>query len=159
MIKFLISSLLITSLYAQIINLDTSLQVANQTNKTVLIFLHKNGCGYCNAMEEFTLDDDEIKKFISLHFIYVSINISQNIDIIFHKTRQSGLEFAKEIGYNFYPTILFLDRDGELLDATVGYKENTEFLQFLHYIRSSENDTLSFEEYKHQTTDTIHAKR
>jgi len=148
MIKFFISLLFIAPLFAQTINLDTTLQQAQQTKKIPLIFLHRDGCGYCERMEEFTLDDDAIKNFIQKHFLFVSINISKDKEIVFHKKHLTGVAYANEVGYNFYPSVLFLDEDGDVFEVSVGYKEEEEFLLLLEYIHSPEYDTLSFEEFK-----------
>jgi thioredoxin-related protein len=110
-------------------------------------------------MEEFTFDDDDVKNFIHQHFLFRSINISQDKDVIFHNKHLSGLTYAKEVGYNFYPTVLFLDKDGDVFEVSVGYKEEKEFLLLLKYIHSPEYDTLSFEEYKQQHMDKNNATR
>ena len=155
MLKFLISSLFVFSIsvFAQTIDLDATIQKSYKTDKIPLIFLHRVGCSYCNSMEEFTFDDDDVKNFINKHFHFVSINVTTDHDILFEKQHMEGLDFAKEVGYNFYPSVLFLDKDGEILYASVGYKEEKEFLLILEYIQTRSYKTLSFDQYKHKKMD------
>jgi thioredoxin-related protein len=121
---------------------------ALSSNKGVLIYLHRTGCSYCNSMGEFTLDDDLVKKFIQKNYLFIHINITESDKITYKNKVTNGLTFAKNIGYNFYPTVLFLDTDAKVKYAVVGYKEEDEFLALLKYVHSGSFKKMTFENYK-----------
>ena len=123
------------SIYSKIIDIDRSVLNANKSNKKILIYLHRTGCSYCNSMEEFTLDDDNVKEFISNYYELVSINISLSDKIIYKNKISDGLSFAKTVGYNFYPTILFLDKNTDIEYHSIGYKDELEFILILNYVK------------------------
>jgi len=147
MLKSFIFSVFIsltTNIYANNINLDTDLK----KDKVLMVYLHRVGCSYCNAMDEFTLDDDKIIEYIQNNFIYKNINITTDKKITFKNTTLSGLEFAKKIGYNFYPSILFLDKNAKVIYASVGYKDEKDLMTILKYIKNKKYNNMTFNEYK-----------
>ena len=152
MLKFFIS-LLLTMLFTPLllsktINIDSRISNANKNNKKLLIYLHRDGCSYCNSMEEFTLDDDDIKEFIKRKFNIISINVSLDDDVIYNNQSRKAKYFAKYIGYNFYPTSLFLSKDGDVDYAAMGYKNEIEFLMILEYVLNNRFESIDLDKYK-----------
>lgn len=152
---FVLSSLLLLlSLEAREINLDKLIHKATLSHKHLFVFLHKTHCGYCENMKEFTLQNETIHSFINKNFIYEHINVSMNDTVIYQDFHGTAKEFANEIGYDFYPTALFFDVEGELVFAEVGYrdskKESNEkrFYKILHYINSQAYKNNHITDYK-----------
>ena len=153
MLKSVIKSLLVISflqvtLFARDININKIIEEASKSNKKVFLFLHKTGCSYCNSMLEFTLDDDKVKALIKKEFSFTHINISEKDTVTYKKFRGSGKEFAKLIGYDFYPTSIFFDYDREIVYAVVGYQEENDFLVILKYIDSGAYKLMDIDDYK-----------
>jgi len=140
--------LLQSSLYATNVNLDTALQKAHTENKMLMLYLHRIGCSYCNSMNEFTLDDDKVIDFIEKNFLYTNINITTDHNVTFHNKTMEGIDFAKSIGYNFYPSVLFFNDQGEIAYASVGYKDEYDFLLILQYVQKGLYKTMTLNEYK-----------
>lgn len=120
--------------FAQDINLNQLVLDAKKTNKHILVFLHMTGCDYCFRMKEFTFDDDSVQIAIKKDFIFVDINIRDKGMVSFDGMTTSKLKFAKETGYNIYPTCLFFDKNGELVYDRVGYKDEDKFLEILKIV-------------------------
>jgi len=150
---FFILSLLSLILNAKIINIDVLAKEASLLNKHLFVFLHKTDCGYCDAMIEFTLKSKQVTKFLKEHFIYKHIDVYKQDTIIYNSKKLTGREFAKQIGYDFYPTSLFFDKDAKIIFIEVGYIDSKElpnekrFLNILKYIDSSSYKTMELEEY------------
>lgn len=155
---FFLSLLIIfTSLLeAREINLDKLIQKATSSHKHLFVFLHKTDCGYCEGMKEFTLQNEIIHDFIEKHFIYEHINISKKDTIYYQDFVGSGREFAREIGYEFYPTSLFFDEKGELILAEAGYRDTPQepnekrFYRILNFIQSKAYKHIYIADYKFQ---------
>lgn len=140
--------LLQTTLFSKDINIDTIIKTAEQSEKSVILYLHRIGCSYCNSMQEFTLDDDDVKEYIAQNYILVKINVSLKDTITYKGKISGGICLAKHIGYNFYPSILFLNKNADIEYASVGYKNETEFLVILQYFKSDAYKNQSLKEYK-----------
>lgn len=146
-ISLLLLSLYSTTLFAKDIDIDTILHKSNESNKTLFIFLHRTGCSYCNAMNEFTLDDEAIKSYLSKYFTLLSINITDGDTVRFKEFNGTAQEFAQYIGYDIYPSSLFLGRNGCIDVAKVGYKDENTFLKLLKYIKSSAFERMDFKSF------------
>lgn len=99
-------------------------------------------------MQEFTLEDDSVAEYINENFILVSINITDDDTIIYKGKQSSGVDFAKAIGYNFYPSSLFFSKDMKLLYGAAGYKNEIEFMTILEYMHEGAFKRMSLDEYK-----------
>lgn len=136
-------------LFAEIIDIDKAVTDAEKTGKNPLVYLHKTGCPYCERLEEFTLDDDDVDQYIKKNFNFIIINVSIKEDVVVYNNKKtSAKEFAEEIGYSFYPSVLFFGDDGELEHGSVGYIEEDEFLLILKYIKTDSFETMSIDEFK-----------
>lgn len=153
MTQFFFKSLIIfmlfqTFLFAQTINIDEEIHNSIGSGKPVVIFLHRVGCSYCNSMEEFTLESDEVKEFIESNFKLLSINVTSDKQVIYKGKEVTGLDFAIKIGYNFYPSTLFLNTQESLDYTSVGYKNEYDFLVLLKFMKSGSFKNMQLEQYE-----------
>lgn len=137
-----------TFLFAQNINIDNVVHNSIDSGKPVVVFLHRTGCSYCNTMEEFTLQSDDVKEYLENNFKLLSINITTDKKVTYKGKTTTGLDFAIQIGYNFYPSTLFLSKKGELEYASAGYVNEYDFLALLKFIKNDKFKTIDFESYK-----------
>ncbi|MBT5935364.1 thioredoxin fold domain-containing protein [Sulfurimonas sp.] len=144
----LISLLFLTFLDAQEINIDEAVKLSKKTNKPILLYFHKIGCSYCNSMQAFTLEDDFVIEFIQNNYKIFHINVSRNDQITYKGKTSGGLCLAKDVGYNFYPSVLFLDDKADIEYASLGYKSENEFLVILEYVKKGFYKTMSLDFYK-----------
>ncbi len=166
MIKTLLKILLITlmlqlTLQARIINIDHIITIAKNNNKHLFVWLHKTDCGYCEKMREFTLENEVIEEFIEKNFIFIHINVYEKDSVKYDGFRGNGLEFAKEIGYNFYPSSLFFADDGEIIFAEVGFidkqsiSNQERFYKILNFIQSRSYENIDYSEYKFELKEEL----
>ncbi len=141
------------TLQAKVINIDTLISSAKKENKHLLVWLHKTDCGYCESMKEFTLENETIKAFVKKNFIFVHINVYEKDTIKYQDFKGNGLEFAKDIGYNFYPSSLFFNNDGDIILSEVGYIDKAtepnekRFYKILNFINSKSYEKINFSDY------------
>ena len=135
-------------LLAQSIDITALSEKAANGKKHLVLWLHKNGCGYCAAMHDYTLDDDKVKSILRDRFSFVSVNVSESDTIVYEKTVYTAKNFAKKIGYDFYPSTLFFDGSGTIVFAVPGYVETAPFLDVLHYVSQDAYLRQSYETFK-----------
>jgi thioredoxin-related protein len=150
---------IITSLFLFIIAFNTPLLARNidigvivknsvETSKHLFIFLHRTDCGYCESMQTFTLDDDPIKELIQKKFVFLHINILEDDVVKYKNFTGNGRDFAKNIGYNIYPSSVFLNSANEIIYAVPGYKDKDQFLLILKYVDSGAYKTMGYQAFK-----------
>lgn len=154
MFKFITISLLLclslSSLSAREINLNALATDAAKRNKHLLVWLHKTDCGYCESMREFTLEDEKVAAVLKKSYLFSHINISENDEIIYKTFKGNGKAFAKKVGYNFYPSSLFLNEKADLIFAAAGYIEEKDFLIMLEYVDSGAYRRVKYDLFRQQ---------
>lgn len=136
------------SLFARSIDIDAIVKNSVKNGQHLFIFLHRTDCGYCESMLMFTLDDDPVKELISKDFIYLHINISEDDNVTYKDFVGNGRAFAKHVGYNLYPSSLFLNSKNDIVYAIAGYQDKNQFLWVLKYIDSGMYKTMDYQAFK-----------
>lgn len=142
------------SLLARNIDIDAIVKKSVETNKYLFIFLHRTDCGYCESMQMFTLDDDPVKELLKKDFVFLHINISEEDVVKYKGFTGNGRDFAKHVGYNIYPSSLFLNSVNEIIYAVPGYQDKDQFLLILKYIDSSAYKTMDYQAFKKKMEQT-----
>ncbi len=137
-----------TSLLSQTIKIGTLAAEASKNGKHLFIWLHKTGCGYCEAMQEFTLEEEHIKALVARAFTFVPVNVYEDDTVVYKDFNGSAKAFAVELGYNFYPSSLFFDKDADLVFAAPGYVEEDDFMNILRYIADDAYQTMSYDAFR-----------
>lgn len=128
-------------------DVDLNTIVENAKNKTVLLFFHKPNCGYCDHMIEFTLKDGDIDREIKRNFVFVDLYTQESGTILFKDFKGSRKAFAKSLGYDFYPTTVFIDNKKNIINITPGLREQDDYMKVLLYISSKKYEEMEFETY------------
>jgi len=133
---------------ANTINIDKLLNSAKNSDKHLFLFLHKPTCSYCENMLLFTLPEDEIAEKIRENFIFVDIDIADTGEVLFDDFRGSKQEFAKYVGFNFYPSSLFIEKSKEGVYGVAGYKDEDAFLKILRYVETHSYKKSGIDDFK-----------
>lgn len=154
---FLLIITLQLALNARDINIDNILTTAKKSDKHLLVWLHKTGCGYCENMREFTLENDTVSAYLEKNFIFVHINVNEKDNVTYQNFTYNGREFAQDVGYDFYPASLFFNHEEEIELAEVGFidseKEPNEkrFYKMLNFMESKSYKNIDYEDYIFKT--------
>ncbi|MDO8453068.1 MAG: thioredoxin fold domain-containing protein [Sulfurimonas sp.] len=149
MIKvFILLVFIFTISSANDIKIDTLFSEAERSHKHVLIFLHKPNCGYCERMIDFTLQNEKIALKIKKDFIFVDINIADTGKVSFNNFEGSKRDFAKYLGYDFYPSTIFINSKKEIVYSQPGYQDEDKYFKILSYIDSHSYEEMGIEEFK-----------
>ena len=135
---------------ADSIDIDSLLIDAKKSKKHILIFLHKPQCSYCERMVLFTLSDDDVIEKIKKDFIFVDINIGDLGEVVFDDFKGNKHDFAKSLSFNFYPSAVFIDGDGEVIYGQAGYKDEEQFLNTLRFVASHSYIDLGIDDFKYK---------
>ncbi len=110
-------------LYASEVNWSTSYvaatQTAKDTNKPMLIFMNRPGCGSCAYMKENVFTDAAVIAYLNDNFIAVSLDIHKN-------------DAPAALQVNVTPVFHFLHPDGSTSqESLIGGKTAPFFLKLL----------------------------
>ncbi|MCD1115890.1 redoxin domain-containing protein [Chryseobacterium turcicum] len=104
----------------QNVNLEEAKKIAQKENKLIFIDLFTTWCGPCKLMKKNTFPDEKLGEFFNEHFVNLAIDAENN---------KEGIELVKKFRITNYPSFLFLDGKGKLVQYDFGYYNAQQFLQ------------------------------
>jgi thioredoxin 1 len=87
------------------------LEQAKKENKLVFLDLYASWCGPCKVLKSKTFPDTYVGQFFNANFINYAVDAEKGV----------GVELAKQYNITGYPTLLFVDGNGNLVVKTMGY--------------------------------------
>ncbi|MCH8495930.1 MAG: thioredoxin fold domain-containing protein [Balneolales bacterium] len=129
------------------VSFDDAQNSAKVDGKKILVNVYTNWCEYCKKMDQTVYRDSLILASMSEHYHSVRLNADSDSLIIFNGKEISQYELAREMGIRSYPTILFLDSDGDLILQINGYMPTGDFIKMLAFIGEEAFERTDFHEF------------
>ena len=102
---------------------------AAESDKRLLLLFHQDGCPYCEKLLKENFTDPEIVNTTRRIYEVVEINMWGDREIDDLQGKQSNeKELAKQLKVQFTPTLLFLNKNGEVEYRANGYYAPAKFL-------------------------------
>ena len=140
------------------LDLRDDLEDANDNNKYIMLYFHQDGCPYCKKLLDDNFSQLEIVDKMKKNFDLLEINMwgdktvtSLNGEEITEK------EFARRSKVMFTPTLVILDKEGEVQFRMNGYYDPEKYTAVLDYVlmkgnsrTNSARGKLTFNEFYQQ---------
>ena len=108
-------------------DLDDAMKSAKNENKLIFLEISTTWCGYCKQLKAHTYTDDEVGIYFNNNFINISIDAENDY----------GVKLKRKFSVYEYPTLIFLDREGNIILQTSGYRNAGRFLKLGKYVVNS----------------------
>ncbi len=128
---------------------NDGLSKAEKEKKMILVDFYADWCHWCKVMDEKTFQDDAVAKKLSERFVTVKLNAEDRAQSVVYKEQTyTNPQLTQAFGVTGFPSLAFLDSNGDIITLVPGYVEADMFLQILNFIddRCWEKD-VSFEDY------------
>ena len=99
---------------------DKALKKAKKQDKLIFVDAYTTWCGPCKWMSANVFTDESVADFYNTNFINMKLDMEAG----------EGLEFAEKYGVRAYPTLLFVDGEGEVVHQRLGAVPAEMFLEF-----------------------------
>lgn len=99
------------------IDLEAAKKIAAKENKLIFIDLYTTWCGPCKLMAKNTFTDPKVGEMFNKNFVNLAID-----------AEKEGVNLVKEFKIVNYPSFLFLDKTGKLVQYDFGYYNAEQFL-------------------------------
>jgi thioredoxin-related protein len=100
-------------------NWESILKQAKEQDKVIFFDAYTTWCGPCKMLAKNVFPTAEVGDYYNANFINVSFDMEKG----------EGIELAKRYDVEVYPTLLFIDGDGNIVHRTAGYMQPEQFLQ------------------------------
>lgn len=94
------------------------LKSAKANNKLIFLDAYTTWCGPCKMMTKNVFPDKAVGEYFNANFVSVKMDMEKG----------EGIELAKNYNIKAYPTLLFVDGDGNLVHRYTGYLPIDEFI-------------------------------
>ncbi len=94
-------------------------EIAKKENKIIFIDCYTSWCGPCKWMAKNVFPESNIGAFYNQNFISYKIDMEKGV----------GKDVKKEYAINGYPTLLFINGEGEVEHRSIGGCDTSEFLR------------------------------
>lgn len=141
-------------LAAQKINwmsMDEALAAQKETPKKIIMDVYTVWCGPCKLMDKNTFSNKDVIDYINEHYYAVKFNAEGTEEITFEdftytnpnyqegrKGRNATHFFADALKLSGYPSLVFFEDNGSLIQAVPGYKTPKELEIFLKMIKTND---------------------
>jgi thioredoxin-related protein len=128
---------------------NEGMALAAKENKHVVIDFYTTWCHWCKVMDRETFSNPEVKKYLAEHFITIRINAESTKEKVSYKGEElTPVALARKFGVRGFPSLAYLDRDGELVWVVPGFVPAKTFLPFLRYVQKEcYKQQMTFEEF------------
>ncbi len=102
-----------------------ALNKAQMQNKIIMVDFYTIWCGPCKLMTKTTFANVQVGDFANANFIAFKADCEKG----------EGIQLSQKYEVFHYPTIAFIDKNGNLLGKEIGYKNADEFLEIMQKYR------------------------
>lgn len=95
------------------------LEKAKKENKLIFLDAYTTWCGPCKLLEKNVFPKQEVGDFYNKNFINAHIDMEKG----------EGITLAKKYKIYSYPSLFFINGDGEVVYKTAGYIDATQFIE------------------------------
>lgn len=93
--------------------------LAAQEDKIIMMDVYADWCVPCKTMDKEVFKNDEVGIFYNANFINYKVDAEKG----------EGIKIAENYDVKYFPTILFIESSGKLIDKKMGYIAAIEFIE------------------------------
>lgn len=149
--------------------MNEALEAQAKKPKKIFIDMYTNWCGPCKLLDKNTFSNPDVAKFINKNFYAVKFNCEGNETVNYKgkayanpgydpakaNKRNSSHQFTRFMGVNAYPTVLFIDETGNLINRVKGYRTPPQIELFLKFFGSDLWKTIKTQEAYQEYVDNF----
>lgn len=98
-------------------------------NKLIFVDAYASWCGPCKTMSKRVFTQKEAGDYFNEHFVNLKIDMEKG----------EGPSLARKFNIRAYPTLIILDRQGQIINYIVGYQNIDDLLNFARSVNVNQN--------------------
>jgi len=139
--------------------MEEALTAQEKAPKKIILDAYTTWCGPCKMLDKNTFSNKNVIKYINDNYYAVKFNAEGNETVNYQdfeytnpnyvpgrKGRNSQHLFAHALKVRAYPSLVFFEEDGTLIQAVAGYKTPQQLEVFLKMIATDDYKKLTTKE-------------
>lgn len=98
---------------------EEALTQAKEENKLIFLDIYASWCGPCKQLKKNTFSNSEVGEYYNNNFVSVA----------FDGEKGEGAVLAQKYRISAYPSLLFIDGNGNIIGKAVGYHNPDEIIE------------------------------
>ena len=142
------------------LTLEEAVALQKKTPKKIMMDVYTSWCGPCKMLDRNTFHNPDVVDYVNKNYYAVKFNAEGNDVITFKgktfsnpnykpelaKRRNSPHDLTRYFQVNAYPTIVFMDEQGELLAPVRGYKTPNQLELYLKMFKNDDHKAMDTQE-------------
>ncbi len=130
------------------LDMREDVEEAAAAGRRVMLYFYQDGCPYCKKLMEVNLSQKDIVDRLKRDFDVIAINIWGDREVTDMDGEQlTEKRYARKLGVQFTPTLIFLDEQGKVVARLNGYYPPHQFRVVLDYVAGHREKDMSLREY------------
>lgn len=136
------------------LDISEDVSEADANNKHFMIFMDLEGCPYCSKMlNENFIAQNKTSEFIKKYFDVINIDVKGSREISWDKdTTLTEKALAEKLEIQYSPTILFFNKNKEVVVRVNGYRNKDDFKYILEFVQGKYYEQMSLTQYLEKIT-------
>ena len=165
LLLFVFSAATINSQEINWMTMNEAIAAQKKEPKKIFMDVYTTWCGPCKMLDKNTFSDKEVAEYVNKNYYAVKFNAEGTEEVNYQdfvytnpnydparKGRNSQHLFAHALKVNAYPTVVFFEENGDLIQAVPGYRTPQQLEIFLKMIHSDDylkiTTTEAWEDYQ-----------
>ncbi|WP_415324932.1 thioredoxin family protein [Chryseobacterium sp. MMS23-Vi53] len=106
-------------------SLKKAMTKAKKEKKMIFLDVYATWCGPCKLLKKTTFKDPELSDYFNKNFVSLEVDGEKG----------EGIEIVKKYQLKGYPSLVFIDSNGNVVNKTLGYYDGKELLEIVKGIK------------------------
>lgn len=128
---------------------NEGIELAAREGKPVVIDFFTSWCRWCKVMDSETFSHPAVKEYLGKNFVAIRINAENRTEQLKYRGKAyTPVELTRSFGVRGFPSLAYLNGEGELIMVVAGFKKPEIFLPTLKYVKEGcYRNNVSLEDY------------
>src|SRR5258708_4350630 len=100
---------------------NAGLSEAKKNDKKILLDIYTDWCGWCKRLDRDTYGNDKVAGYLKDKYVAIKLNAESGDTVRYKNKVYSQTQLAQSFGVTGYPTIVFFDSNGDVINSLGGY--------------------------------------
>lgn len=111
------------------------IEAAAEENKNLILFVHQDGCPYCDKMRARVHPHPKVMNYFSKHFVMIETNKRGSLEVVTPEGKTTTeRDYARKLRVRATPVFVFFDKKGKEALRTTGYMDAERFYLAGRYV-------------------------
>jgi len=130
------------------LDFSDDIREAAANGKRVIVYVYQDGCPYCNRLVEYNFAQKDIYDETRQNFEVIALNMWGDREVtIVDGATMTEKQFAKAMGVDYTPTLVFFDEEGNIALRLDGYYPPHNMRIALDYVAGRHEKEMKYAEY------------